>query len=204
MNTATTFRCTSGRTTRRPSDRATDTTVAVAVLADHIAPRAGHSRPAAGHVATAGTRSPKKPSEYLEYAERHGDDGHGPTYWCDVEDLLVEEWTATTILVTAEVPAGQAPLFTDGASAFPELALREAGLSAFDVDDLRDGRPAARAIDRTWGKPRHEVDTAERLHALPVTWVDTVAGLFGPHAVAAFQALLTAPGRHRRVTVHRG
>lgn len=148
------------------------------------------------------TRPPE--SEYLDWAERYHDDEYGPTYWCDFEELLVEEWLTTTILVTAEVPAWQASLFTDGASAFPERALREAGLSELDVDRLRDGRPTGTGIDRTWGRARHNVDTAERMHAIPVTWSDSVAGLFGQHALAAFHSLRSAPGRQRRLFTHRG
>lgn len=93
------------------------------------------------------TELPSQPlgSEYLDHAQRYHDDEYGPTYWCDFDNLLVEEWTTSTILVTADVPAWQAPLFTDGVSAFPERALRGAGLSELDVDQLRDGRPPVRA-----------------------------------------------------------
>ena len=69
---------------------------------------------------------------------------------------------------------------------------------------LRDGRPTGTGIDRTWGRARHNVDTAERMHAIPVTWSDSVAGLFGQHALAAFHSLRSAPGRQRRVFTHRG
>lgn len=152
------------------------------------------------------TELPTRPpgSEYLDYAQRYHEDEYGPTYWCDFEDLLVEGWTTSTILVSADVPAWQAPLFTDGASAFPERALREAGLSELDVNRLRDGRPTGTSIDRTWGSARHEVEVAERMQAVPVTWSDSVAGLFGQHALAAFQSLRSAPGERRRVFVHRG
>jgi len=143
-------------------------------------------------------------SEFLPLTERYRENEYGPTYWCDVDDLLVEEWPHSAIVVTAKVPAWQAPLFTDGAGEFPERALREAGLSEFDVDELRDGRPTATSIDRTWGRARHEVDTAERMHALPVTWTDSVAGLFGGRAMAAFRALLSAPGERRRVFLQGG
>jgi hypothetical protein len=95
--------------------------------------------------------------------------------------------------------SGQAPLFADGTRAFPEQALCEAGLSEFDVDRLRDGRPTATSIDRTWGRARHDAQVAEPLHAMPVTWTDSVAGLFGRHALSAFQSLRSAPGRKRRV-----
>jgi hypothetical protein len=144
------------------------------------------------------------PSEYLDYAQRYHDDEYGPTYWCDFEDLLIEEWTTSTILVTAEVPAWQAPLFTDGASAFPERALREAGLSERDLDLLRDGQPTDTSIDWTWRTARHDVHAAERMASLPVTWSDSVAGLFGQRALSAFQSLRSAPGERRRVFVHRG
>ncbi|GAB1639892.1 hypothetical protein [Krasilnikovia sp. MM14-A1259] len=152
------------------------------------------------------TELPTQPpdSEYLGYAQQHHDDEYGPTYWCDFEDLLVEEWTTCRILVTAEVPAWQAPLFTDGASAFPERALREAGLSRPDVDQLRDGRPTGTGIDRTWGRAPRNMDAVERVRAVPVTWSDTVAGLFGQHALAAFEFLRSRPGDRRRVFVRRG
>jgi hypothetical protein len=148
------------------------------------------------------TRPPE--SEFLPYAQRYLDNEYGPTYWCDFDDLLVEEWPDSAIVVTADVPAWQAPLFTDGASEFPERALRQAGLSESDVEELRDGRPTGTSIDRTWGRPRHDVDAAERMHALPVTWTDSVAGLFGGYAMAAFRSLRSAPGERRRVFLQEG
>jgi hypothetical protein len=145
------------------------------------------------------TRPPD--SEYLADPRRHHDGGCGPTYWCDVEDLLVEEWATSRHLVTADVPAWQAPLFTDGTSAFPDRALRDAGLSAVAVAALRDGCPTGTGIDRTWGRARHEVRAVDHLHAVPVTWSDSIAGLFGRHALAAFQSLREAPAERRRVFV---
>jgi hypothetical protein len=152
------------------------------------------------------TALPTRPpdSEYVDYAERYHDDENGPTYWCDVEDLMIEEWTTSTVLVTTEVPAWQAPLFTDGASAFPERALRAAGLSDLQVDKLRDGRPTGTSIDRTWGRARHDMEVVERTRAVPVTWRDSVAGLFGPRALAALQSLCSTAGERRRVFVRRG
>jgi hypothetical protein len=109
--------------------------------------------------------------------------------WVSFEELLVDSWDEPTLLVEARVPVTLAALFEDGEREFPEAALLARGCAEPMMHGLRQGTLASQAIDRTFGKARHEVETAPTSAPLSVTWRDSVSKLLGADRAASFRNL---------------
>jgi hypothetical protein len=109
--------------------------------------------------------------------------------WIPYEALMVDLWDETRLLVANRVPVGFAALFGDGNADFPGAALAAAGWEQHRIDRLREGGPAAEAINRSHGPGRREVDASHPERPLEVTWTDTVAGCLGRGRADAFISL---------------
>jgi hypothetical protein len=93
--------------------------------------------------------------------------------WIPYEELMVDLWDETRLLVGNRVPAGIAALFGDGTA----------------IDRLREGGPALESIPRSTGPGRSEADASHPERPLEVTWTDTVAGCLGRRRADAFRSL---------------
>jgi hypothetical protein len=109
--------------------------------------------------------------------------------WIPFEELIVDLWDETRLLVGNRVPASVAALFGDGNMSFPGAALAAAGWEQHAIDRLREGGPAIEAIPRSTGPGRREVDASHPERPLEVTWTDTVAGCLGRRRADAFRSL---------------
>jgi hypothetical protein len=115
------------------------------------------------------------------------------TWWAPYENLLVDDWEVTRVLVAATVPLQYASLFGDGTGPFPMDALRHIGWA----------RLTDRPIDRSFGPGRFELAVRPPGSRIEVTWQDTLADLLGAEQVERFRAISGYPGtRHRIVVVY--
>jgi hypothetical protein len=120
-------------------------------------------------------------------------------HWVDPEDWLVDTWADSALLLTGEVPARVAHLFTDGAQPFPLQALR-AAWPDFEVQD--DPRSCAQLADEPrdqhWGRAAFERHDAAPDGRVTVTWRASLAERVGDWRVEAL-AQLQAHTRGERV-----
>ena len=109
--------------------------------------------------------------------------------WLPFEDLLLDEWDRTTLIVSQRVKARYAAWFGDGAGAFPRDAVAGAGLSERDLFDGGRERVVGAPIDRTFGRGRYEIEQAGDETLVDVTWAETIAGLMGDRVTREFRAV---------------
>lgn len=113
----------------------------------------------------------------------------GTIAWLPFESLFLEDWPLENILVTNRVAGPLARVFGDGLSPFPEVALRQVGMTPREIQVLRCGSVAERRVSRLWGRGRHELQQTVTDNRLPVTWTDSIAGCVGVSTTLAFQSL---------------
>ena len=111
--------------------------------------------------------------------------------WIPYEDLLLDAWPAQRVLVTCQVEARFAHLFSDGEQPLPEAELEGAGCPEWTTQFLRGRSTPAKdgPLNRTYGKLRNQLEQMAPDALVSVSWVDTLAGVMGDDAVSAFCGL---------------
>ena len=105
--------------------------------------------------------------------------------WIGFEDLAIDLWSETELLVQKNVPARLASAFGDGSHRFPRDSLLTLGIPESDVDELTD--TSHYAYDRQFSPTGYSVvdqPTNRRFGAGPndeavVTWRMTIAEFIG-------------------------
>lgn len=128
--------------------------------------------------------------------------------WIGFDDLGLDEWPTTDVLVLKRVPSEVAPLFKDGDQPFPRDALLDAGWSVDNVDALGDmwyfgydiqygfnGYGLTQEPVRSWHNPRQRPSSE-----LLVSWKTTLADFIGEWSMEAFnRARKIAPDSQLRL-----
>ncbi len=117
-------------------------------------------------------------------------DGHRIS-WIAFPDLMIDLWNDMLFVVQCNVPSRDAALFTDGRQPFPSDALKQRGVSDYDIDRLREGKIVELSIDRSRGKDRFQMETQAPETRIPVTFIASVNDYLGRHRVEKFRALRT-------------
>jgi hypothetical protein len=109
--------------------------------------------------------------------------------WIAFPDLMVDLWDEMQLILQCNVPSRDAALFADGRRAFPAEALKQQGISEYDIGRLREGNITSSSIDRTQGRDRFQIESAAPESRIAVTFVETVRDYLGHHRVEAFRGL---------------
>jgi len=109
--------------------------------------------------------------------------------WIAFPDLMIDLWNEMLFVVQCNVPSRVAALFADGRQPFPADALKQRGLSDYDIDRLREGKIVEPSIDRTRGKDRFHMETQAPETRIPVTFIASVSDYLGHHRVEQFRGL---------------
>jgi hypothetical protein len=125
--------------------------------------------------------------------------------WLPYPELVIDCWDTELVTVGAEVPARYALLFGDGQQRFPGAAIREAGASEEELDDLRDGWPAREPVDVAFGRQRSRVARLPPERPIAVTWRATIAEFIGELHAGVFKGLRRyGPDEDLRILSKRG
>lgn len=121
--------------------------------------------------------------------------GHDAAYddlrpsWIAFPELMVDLWDEMQLVLQCNVPCRDAAFFADGRQPFPVNALKNRGISEYNLSRLREGTIVHAPIDRTRGRDRFALDNAAPETRIPVTFVETVRDYLGPHRTDAFRGL---------------
>jgi hypothetical protein len=111
--------------------------------------------------------------------------------WIPFEELFIDDWDSTTVLVRGKAPACYAPLFGNGTCPFPERELLAVGVAEQDLAELHAGHLAEEPVDTSFGRYRHEISQLPPERLTKVTWRDSLPAFMRPGVAGAFRRLRT-------------
>jgi hypothetical protein len=130
--------------------------------------------------------------------QRCGASGFSVWYhsWLSLDELLLDLWDETDLIVCKRIAARHARLFGDGRQPFPRQGLLSAGIPPAEVEDLEntsycvsDAFVVDEPIDWNYGKKLHQLKEVAPEYLAEVTWQVSISNFLGQWRTAEFQNL---------------